>query len=134
MKKTAVLDANIILRYILNDNKELADKAALYLTEYSVFITNEVIAEVVYVLSGKIYNIDRNTIKTALLTFLYEVNSQNESNDIVVEGLKIYADCKLDFVDCLLCAYRKVFGYDICTFDKELIKELKRIPINPDVY
>ena len=48
-KNTVVFDANMILRYLLNDNTEMAEKAEKYLNTCTVFVTTEVIAEVVYV-------------------------------------------------------------------------------------
>lgn len=40
-----MLDANIILRYLLNDNKTMADEAEKIINEGSVQVTLEVIAE-----------------------------------------------------------------------------------------
>lgn len=45
-----IVDANIILRYLLEDIPELAEKAAEILENNEIFIPNEVFAEVVYVL------------------------------------------------------------------------------------
>ena len=47
-----MLDANMILRYLLNDNQEMADIAEQYLNDGDVSVTIEVLAEVVYVLKG----------------------------------------------------------------------------------
>ena len=44
-----LLDANMILRYLLNDNQEMADKAERLLNNGDVAVTIEVVAEVVYV-------------------------------------------------------------------------------------
>lgn len=44
-----MLDANMILRYLLDDNKEMADKAAEYIDSGNAIVTIEVIAEVIYV-------------------------------------------------------------------------------------
>jgi Predicted nucleic-acid-binding protein, contains PIN domain len=47
-----MFDANMILRYLLNDNEQMAEKAEQYLDAGNVWVTIEVIAEVVYVLKG----------------------------------------------------------------------------------
>ena len=47
-----MLDANMILRYLLNDNQEMADRAERYLEDGDVIVTIEVVAEVVYVLKA----------------------------------------------------------------------------------
>lgn len=44
-----IVDANIILRYLLNDHEELSDKATMIIEENEVLLPNEVIAEIVYV-------------------------------------------------------------------------------------
>lgn len=72
-----MLDTNMILRYLLNDNRKMADEAEKVISEGSVQVTIEVIAEVVYVLKG-IYSIERDKIKLCLLEFLSEVNVSEE--------------------------------------------------------
>ena len=52
-----MFDANIILRYLLYDNTEIADKAEEYLTTRNAIVTIEVIPEVIYVLKG-VYSIE----------------------------------------------------------------------------
>ena len=47
-----MLDTNMILRYLLNDNQEMADKAEQYLNDGDTSVPIEVIAEVVYILKG----------------------------------------------------------------------------------
>lgn len=42
-------------------------------------------------------------------------------------GMETYAEQNLDFVDCLLYAYKHVKKYDILTFDKKLNKLLTSI-------
>ncbi len=112
-----LLDANMILRYLLNDNEEMASEAETIISEGSVQVTIEVMAEVVYVLKG-VYYIERDKIKNSLLDFLSEV--QSNDMEVLKVGLKIYAEENLDFVDCILYAYNRVRGYEIKTFDKKL--------------
>ena len=112
-----MLDANMVLRYLLNDNEKMADEAARIIEESLVLVTIEIIAEVVYVLRG-VYSIDRNVIKTSLLNFLSEVHT--DEPDVLKLGLETYSEQNLDFVDCILFAYNRVKGYEIKTFDKKL--------------
>lgn len=116
-----MLDTNMILRYLLNDNREMADKAEEIIKDGSVLVTVEVIAEVVYVLKG-VYSIEREQIVSCLLEFLSEVSILEEQ--VARLGLKTYAEQNLDFVDCILYAYNRVKGYEIKTFDKKLQKLL----------
>ena len=112
-----MLDTNMILRYLLNDNGQMADEAERIIKDGSVLVTIEVIAEVVYVLKG-VYSINREKITFCLLEFLSEVSISEEQ--VVRLGLETYAEQNLDFVDCILYAYNRVKGYEVRTFDKKL--------------
>ena len=118
-----LLDANMILRYLLNDNEEMASEVETLISENAVQVTIEVMAEVVYVLKG-VYSIERDKIKNSLLNFLSEVQSDNM--EVLKVGLETYAEESLDFVDCILYAYNRVRGYEIMTFDKRLRRLLNQ--------
>lgn len=66
----------------------------------------------------RVYSIDKVEIKESVLGFLSE--TEVEERDVLVLGLKTYAEQNLDFVDCILYAYRCVKKYDVLTFDKKL--------------
>ena len=53
-----MLDANAVLRYILNDNEKMALEVAEIIIKESSIVTIEVIAEVIYVLK-RVYGIDK---------------------------------------------------------------------------
>lgn len=112
-----MLDTNMVLRYLLNDNREMADEAETIIKEGSVLLTTEVVAEVVYVLKG-VYSVERGQIASCLLEFLSEVIIPEEQ--VVRLGLETFAEQNLDFVDCILYAYNQIKGYEIRTFDKKL--------------
>ena len=118
-----MLDTNIILRYLLNDNEEMAAEAENIIRNNTVLVSIEIIAEVVYVLK-RVYSIGREEIKESLLDFFDEVHVREL--EIVKMALGIYAKYNLDFPDCVLYAYNRVKGYKIKTFDKKLNKLLKQ--------
>lgn len=118
-----MLDTNMILRYLLNDNEEMASQAEKYIKQEDVWVTIEIIAEVVYVLKG-VYSIEREEVKQSLLVFLGEVNTIEP--EVIQLGMETYAKYNLDFPDCILYAYNRMKGYEIKTFDKKLIKLLER--------
>ena len=118
-----MLDTNMILRYLLNDNEEMALKAENVIKKERVYVTIEIIAEVVYVLKG-VYSVEREEIKESLLAFLKEVAAVEE--DVLKLGIETYAKNNLDFPDCILYAYHRMKGYEIKTFDKKLIKLLNQ--------
>ncbi len=51
-----IVDANIILRYLLDDHEMLSEEAAAIIENNKVLLPNEVIAEIVYVLE-KVYEV-----------------------------------------------------------------------------
>ena len=121
-----IIDANIVLRYLLNDVKELADKATLIIENDDVLIPVEIIAEIVYVLE-KVYKADRNDILSSLDGLRNYENISIDEQEVVSSALKYYASIKLDFVDCLLLSYHSVKKFQIETFDDKLRKQLERI-------
>ena len=118
-KNMVMLDTNMILRYLLNDQQEMADKAEQYLSAGNVSVTIEVIAEVVYVLKG-VYSAERDQIADTIKGFLELVSCQEK--DVLNLALDTYAERNLDFVDCVLYGYHAVHGVEIATFDKKLLK------------
>ena len=118
-----ILDTNMILRYLLNDNEEMALEAEHIIKDQNVQTTIEIIAEVIYVLKG-VYAVGREEIKESLMDFLDEINIVE--SEVLRLGIETYAKYNLDFPDCILYAYNRVKGYEIKTFDKKLNKLLKQ--------
>ena len=116
-----IFDTNMILRYLLNDEQDMAEKAEQYLNTGDVFVSIEVIAEVVYVLKG-LYAMARDIIVDTVKGFLDLVSCQEM--DVLQVALDTYGDRNLDFVDCVLYGYHAVKGAEIATFDKKLLKLL----------
>ncbi len=114
-----IFDTNMILRYFLNDNPIMYEKSKHLLKRDNVWITLEVIAEVVYVLR-KVYSLDRPMISNKVRAFFELVKC--EENNVLRLAIDTYATKNLDFVDCVLYAYNKVDGFEIATFDKKLLR------------
>ena len=128
-KNTIIIDANVILRYLLKDNKKFYKEAeALFDDVFSgkkkIWIMHSVIAEVVYVLL-KLYSVPRKEIAEAL-TELVKIKGVNvQDKEVLLDAFKIFKNRNLDFVDCLLCAYSK--KYLVISFDKKLNKCIKEL-------
>ena len=114
-----ILDTNMILRYLLNDNKEMADIAEQHILNDDSKITIGVIAEVIYVLSG-VYSMKRDEITSIVKNFLDLVFCQEK--EILITALDTFGERNLDFVDCVLYGYHKVKNAEIATFDKKLLR------------
>jgi len=118
-----MLDTNIILRYLLNDDEQMAYEAETIIKSMPVQVRIEIIAEVVYVLKG-VYHVDKEEIKKSLIGLLSEVTTPEP--EVLKLGIETYAEQNLDFPDCILYAYHRIKGYEIRTFDKKLNKLLAK--------
>lgn len=128
MKNLKYLDTNIILRYLLQDYRDLSQEASVVIENNNIFITNEVLAEVVYVLN-KTYKIDKEELSQTLIAFLHNENIYLLSKEVAVTALEYFREKNIDFVDCLLCSYSKISNYDVISFDKKLGSCLKNLNI-----
>lgn len=119
-----IVDANFILRYLLNDIEDQAKEAFSILNSSSISLLNEVIAEIVYVLE-KVYKVDRNRICNELKDLIESDNIKVDNIDVISYALDIFSKLRLDFIDSLLCAYAKITNAKIYTFDKKLLNAIK---------
>lgn len=114
-------DTNMCLRFILNDNQEMADYAEKLFIANDVYILHEVICEIVYVLNS-VYKVERSGISANIAAFLSYVETNDKA--VVFMALQNYEQTKLDFVDCILLAYNQIENAQIETFDKKLRNKL----------
>ena len=101
-----LIDANVILRYLLNDSETMSMQAKRAV-ESGAYTTFEVMAEVVYVLKG-VYHAGRSEIREWLTLFLDDIILENKP--VMLYALRTYGETTLDFVDCILIAYNRVLG------------------------
>ena len=119
-KNMQLIDTNVILRFVLNDNVEMAQRAAEVIAS-GAYTKPEVIAEVVYVLKS-VYSTPKDKIKSIIrgLSDIIRI----EDSDCVVHAIDLFSSTSLDFVDCLLIAYHSLNGETVFTFDNKLNKYL----------
>ena len=120
-----LIDANVILRYLLNDHEEMSRRAK-EAVEQGACTNVEVLAEVVYVLSG-VYKAKRSEIRDWLVCLLAEIAIGNKQT--IVYAFEQYGETTLDFIDCVLIGYNHVLGQRIYTFDKALNRMLRDKPV-----
>ena len=95
-------DANILIRYIINDDEIMAAKADEAVNSGLLFVLPEVFAEVVYVLT-KVYGIERSDVADSMIELLDFVSTT--ATEIMKTAFQNYRETNLDFVDCILAAY-----------------------------
>lgn len=118
-----LLDANAVLRYLLEDIQEQSDCVAETI-EAGAEVTVEVLAECVYVLSG-VYYVSRSDIAESLGILLDEVTCRRKR--VAAAALGLYSGSSFDFVDCVLAAEVSENGRETLTFDKKLQSLFSRV-------
>lgn len=116
------IDANYILRYLLNDNPKQFLIVKEVIENQGISLTDFIFAEVVYVLE-KVYLVLKKDIKNALGGLLKYKNLSMENKNVILRSLQIYSENKIDFADSLLIAYHQDSSNTILhTFDKKILK------------
>lgn len=110
-------DANILIRYIINDDEIMAAKADEAVNSGLLFVLPEVFAEVVYVLT-KVYGIERSDVADSMIELIDFVSTT--ATEIMKTAFQNYRETNLDFVDCILAAYAISDNQQILSFDKKL--------------
>lgn len=114
-----LVDANVILRYILWDHESLAEQAQAIIEREEVEILFEVVSEVVYVLES-VYETGRADIQASVAGLLNYPNIRVSDLDLLSEGLRLFATIRLDFVDALLVGYHRIRRAKVFSFDKKV--------------
>ena len=129
-----LIDANVLLRYLLKDDEALFKKAYELLERVKdgkelIVIPESVLAECVYVLL-KIYKVDRKLIAEKLrLLFIYK-GVVNPDKEDLVDSINYFGQTNLSIVDCIICAKSANNKMPILTFDDEL-KTISQKKIHP---
>lgn len=124
--KTYFVDANIFLRFILEDNKKLAKKAKEYFQKakeekINLIFTPEIIMEINYVLL-KVYSVDKIKVIDYLSTLIKTPYLEIINRKILLNCLDIYQKYSIDFIDALLFSYAKENKSEVLSFDSDFKK------------
>jgi predicted nucleic-acid-binding protein len=121
-----IVDANLVLRYLLADDAKAAAAARAVIDHQPFELPVEVLCEVVYVLQ-KVYQVERRKLVLTLREFIRHTDASVPRRAAVLKALAYFSSEKLDFVDCLLAGYAAAEGARIHTFDGRLQKLLDKI-------
>ncbi|MDO8965710.1 PIN domain-containing protein [Algoriphagus sp.] len=118
----AFIDANYILRYLLQDNPKQFLIVKEVIENQEISLTDFIFAEVVYVLE-KVYSVPKSDIKESLGGLIKYKYLFMENKNVILKSLQIYSENKIDFADALLIAYHQESSNTILhTFDKKILK------------
>ncbi|MBC7340704.1 MAG: PIN domain-containing protein [Firmicutes bacterium] len=118
---TGWLDANVILRFLLNDHDEHSPRAkALFEAaergNVMLKVPPHIVCEVVYILESQDYR--REDVYEAIRDLAQIRGVQLEDQEAVLQALIDYRDKKADFADALLAAIAKARSHKVFTFNK----------------
>lgn len=128
------VDANVILRFLVNDPPEMAEEAARLFEavekhQVTLILDDIVVAELVWVLSS-FYQHPVSEIATALRDFLLQEGIETEEKATLLYALTLYETKNVDFADALVAARAQkrniphVFSFDT-HFDR--LPEVRRL-------
>jgi predicted nucleic-acid-binding protein len=119
-----LIDANVVLRYLLQDDDALFKKAStlverIRVGEAAAIIPESVLAECVYVLL-KVYKIDRQIISEKLRGLFAYKGIVNPDKKDLVDSIILFGQTQLSIVDCIACSKSINNGLSLFTFDDDL--------------
>ena len=89
------IDTNILLRYLLDDDKTQSKRAAeLILGNVPILVTDVVLAETIWTLKGKRYNLDKEAIIKVIHSLFEEPNICFENSQTVWRSINDYKHSK----------------------------------------
>lgn len=123
-----ILDTNVIVRYIVGDNKDHQEQAMRWFSKaekgtISIRVLPVVIAEAVYVLQSW-YHHPREKIANVMEVFLSQRWLDVHDRDALLDIWEPYR-AGMHFIDSYLIALSKAEGVEVLTFDKKLQKRTR---------
>ena len=116
------LDTNVVLRFLLGDVPDQADKATQLIETQKVYVTDVVLIEVIYVLE-KVYELSRTDICDLVVDFLNFSNVVHNPR-FLLDAVGVYKiHPSLSIVDCYASEEAKSYGNTLVTYDKRLISQ-----------
>jgi len=124
MANKVLLDTNILIRFFTRDNEEQYLKSVEIFRDIEsgkveAMLMDLIVAEAVYVLR-RVYKHSRDDVASVLKKLLLYNHIYTENKLITFEALDIYAHKNIDFADAMLCAKKKLEGFDVLGFDKDI--------------
>lgn len=119
-----VLDTNIVLRFLLNDDKKLAFEAKRVVESNGLYLDEVVLAEVVWVLRSY-YKKDKVWMVDKISGFIKLPTLSNPRKHLMLAALEVFEKNNLSFVDCWICVVSRELGVELATQDKKLKKMME---------
>ena len=118
---TALLDTNVLIRYLTGDPPEMAARASAYLLSgRDLVLSDLVVAEIVYVLES-FYQQARQQVAGLVAAVVSSSRCQVQDRALLIRSLEIYLDHKIDYTEAYLVAIAEKTGItEIASFDRAI--------------
>jgi predicted nucleic-acid-binding protein len=118
----AVVDTNLIVRYLVQDHKPHAEAATEFFNacnrgEITLLLLPVVLAETVFVLES-FYETPRARIASVLAEMIRSPGVRIEQARLYGDALRRYGATRLHFVDCVLAAHAAAADVPVASFDR----------------
>jgi len=130
--KRAVIDTNLLVRYLTEDDPSRAKEVKRLLLAAAegriiLLIPSVVVAELVRVLQS-FYKLERHEIVPLLNAILHTQGVEVSDKAVVSDAVAIYGDDTIDFIDAWIVAFAKAAEVPaIYTFDRKHFKGVEGI-------
>lgn len=126
MISTLLADANVIIRFLLNDHPKLSQEAKTIFSKaekgvIKIYLDEVVLAEVVWTLSS-FYKVKKTDLVDKLEKLLSQDWIINPRKSILFETLDLYKRSNVEYIDCWIFVVSKAQRLKLETFDKKLKK------------
>lgn len=124
--KAYYADANIFLRFVLKDDKNLSKQAKEYFIQakegkIELIFATEIIMEIIYVLL-KFYSLPKQKVIEHVSTLVKTPYLKIPNRKIILKSLDIFQKYNVDFVDALLFTYATENNSSVLSFDTDFKK------------
>ena len=132
--KKAVIDTNLLVRYLINDDQKkaeavdnLLDRAAK--GEVRIIVPSVVIAELVWVLES-FYQLKADAILELAEAIINTSGLDVTDKSTIISALRLYKSKNIDFIDAWIIEFAKERGVKtIYTFDKRHFRDIEGIEV-----
>ncbi|MBI3558995.1 PIN domain-containing protein [Candidatus Gottesmanbacteria bacterium] len=115
MNKIIVIDANVFVRYFLNDHPILSKKAKeIFLQaqklQTKIYFDEIIVAEIIWLLTS-FYKMEKTTILSGLSKLISQDWVINPRKNLLLTALELYGQENLAYIDCWLYIVGKNSGF-----------------------
>lgn len=127
MKKNRVIDANIVLRFLTNDEPEMAQDCEMLLqrveeNKEQVYMPDIILADIVWTLE-KFYKLSKPKICALLLPIIGLKGLRCNSKSSIRQAFDLYVENNIDWTDAFVAACMLSSGQNIIySYDRDFDK------------